>query len=83
MKRPRSVDGEDLLALVRRGDTAAASTSDSERTLVAHVERFLLELGSGFAFVGRQVHLEVGGDDFKLDLLSSITSSRGASSSSN
>lgn len=40
-----------------------------EASLVAHVERFLLELGSGFAFVGRQVNLEVGGDDFKLDLL--------------
>lgn len=40
-----------------------------EVSLVAHVERFLLELGSGFAFVGRQVPLEVGGDDFKLDLL--------------
>jgi predicted nuclease of restriction endonuclease-like (RecB) superfamily len=40
-----------------------------EASLVAQVERFLLELGSGFAFVGRQVPLEVGGDDFKLDLL--------------
>jgi predicted nuclease of restriction endonuclease-like (RecB) superfamily len=40
-----------------------------EASLIQHVERFLLELGSGFAFVGRQVHLEVGGDDFKLDLL--------------
>jgi len=40
-----------------------------EASLIAHVERFLLELGSGFAFVGRQVPLEVGGDDFKLDLL--------------
>ena len=30
---------------------------------------FLLELGQGFAFVGRQVHLEVGGDDFYIDLL--------------
>jgi hypothetical protein len=28
-----------------------------------------LELGQGFAFVGRQVHLEIGGDDFYLDLL--------------
>jgi hypothetical protein len=31
--------------------------------------KFLLELGAGFAFVGRQVHLEVGGDDFFIDLL--------------
>jgi len=29
----------------------------------------LLELGQGFAFVGRQVHMEVGGDDFYIDLL--------------
>lgn len=40
-----------------------------ERSLVAHIERFLLELGAGFAFVGRQVPLEVGGDDFYIDLL--------------
>lgn len=42
---------------------------DLERSLVAHVEKFLLELGQGFAFVGQQVHLEVGGQDFYLDLL--------------
>jgi hypothetical protein len=40
-----------------------------ERALVDHIERFLLELGTGFAFVGRQMHLEVGQDDFYLDLL--------------
>ena len=34
-----------------------------------HITRFLLELGAGFAYVGRQVHLEVGNDDFYLDLL--------------
>ena len=34
-----------------------------------HITRFLLELGAGFAFVGRQVHLEVGGEDFFIDLL--------------
>jgi predicted nuclease of restriction endonuclease-like (RecB) superfamily len=28
------------------------------------ITRFLLELGAGFAFVGRQAHLEVGGEDF-------------------
>lgn len=37
--------------------------------LVAHLEKFLLELGRGFAFVGRQYHLEVGGKDFYIDLL--------------
>ncbi|MHB0877031.1 MAG: PDDEXK nuclease domain-containing protein [Anaerolineae bacterium] len=40
-----------------------------EDLLVQHIERFLLELGTGFAFVGRQVHLEVGQEDYYLDLL--------------
>ena len=40
-----------------------------EEALMAHVEKFLLELGAGFALVGRQVHLEVGDQDFYLDLL--------------
>jgi len=37
--------------------------------LVHHLEKFLLELGAGFAFVGRQYHLEVSDRDFYLDLL--------------
>ncbi len=40
-----------------------------EQALVNHIQRFLLEMGAGFAFVGRQVHLEVGDQDFYLDLL--------------
>lgn len=40
-----------------------------EEGLIGQVEKFLLELGAGFALVGRQVHLEVGGQDFYLDLL--------------
>jgi predicted nuclease of restriction endonuclease-like (RecB) superfamily len=40
-----------------------------EQALVDHVQKFLLELGTGFAFVGRQVLLEVGDQDFRLDLL--------------
>jgi predicted nuclease of restriction endonuclease-like (RecB) superfamily len=40
-----------------------------ELALLAQVEKFLLELGQGFAFVGRQFHLDVGEDDFYLDLL--------------
>lgn len=40
-----------------------------ETGLVRHLERFLIELGQGFAFVGRQVRLEVGDEDFYLDLL--------------
>lgn len=37
--------------------------------LIAQVEKFLLELGAGFALVGRQVNLEIGEQDFYLDLL--------------
>ncbi len=40
-----------------------------EQALMDHLQRFLLELGVGFAFVGRQVHLEIGSQDFYLDLL--------------
>jgi predicted nuclease of restriction endonuclease-like (RecB) superfamily len=40
-----------------------------EQALVDHVQRFLLELGAGFAFVGRQVHLEFSSKDYYLDLL--------------
>lgn len=40
-----------------------------EQALVDNIQRFLLELGTGFAFVGRQVHLEIGDKDFYLDLL--------------
>lgn len=40
-----------------------------EDALVKHVTQFLMELGAGFAFVGRQVHVEVGDKDFYIDLL--------------
>ncbi len=46
-----------------------ARERDIESALTRHITQFLLELGSGFAFVGRQVSLEVGGDQFFLDLL--------------
>jgi predicted nuclease of restriction endonuclease-like (RecB) superfamily len=42
---------------------------DLERALINHIRDFLLELGVGFAFVGSQYHLEVGGEDFYIDLL--------------
>ncbi|TMQ11075.1 MAG: DUF1016 domain-containing protein, partial [Deltaproteobacteria bacterium] len=48
---------------------ADATERDLESALVKHMTQFLLELGAGFAFVGRQIHLEVGGEDFYLDLL--------------
>jgi len=40
-----------------------------ETGLIQHLEKFLLELGQGFAFVGRQYHLSVGESDFYVDLL--------------
>lgn len=51
------------------GTDAPRREAELERALTDHMEKFLLELGSGFAFVGRQIHLELGGDDFYLDLL--------------
>jgi len=42
---------------------------DIENQLVEHITKFLLELGKGFAFVGRQCHLQVGETDYYLDLL--------------
>ncbi len=48
---------------------AAAHERDLEQALIEHIQRFLVALGVGFAFVGRQVHLEVGGQDYYLDLL--------------
>ncbi len=42
---------------------------DLEDGLVGHITRFLLELGAGFSYVGRQYNLEVGGEDFYIDLL--------------
>jgi predicted nuclease of restriction endonuclease-like (RecB) superfamily len=46
-----------------------AHERDIESALVKHMTRFLLELGVGFAFLGRQYRLEVAGDEFFLDLL--------------
>ena len=40
-----------------------------EQGLIDHLQKFLLELGQGFAFVARQYHLEVGGEDSYIDLL--------------
>ena len=54
----------DFLALGRD-----AQERDLEIALVDHIQKFLLELGQGFAYMGRQFHLNVAGDDFYLDLL--------------
>lgn len=54
----------DFLALTDR-----RNERELEHQLIQHVEKFLLELGQGFAFVGEQVRLEINGDDFFADLL--------------
>jgi predicted nuclease of restriction endonuclease-like (RecB) superfamily len=54
----------DFLGLSKEADERAIETA-----LVTHVTDFLLELGAGFAYVGRQVLLNVGGDEFFIDLL--------------
>ena len=51
------------------GADAALREHDVEIALTRHIEKFLLELGQGFAFVGRQVRLELAGDEFVIDLL--------------
>lgn len=42
---------------------------DVERQLTQHITQFLLELGKGFAFIGRQYHLEIAANDYYIDLL--------------
>ena len=54
----------DFLAL----DTTARER-ELERGLLDHIQKFMLEMGVGFAFVGRQAHLEIAGQDYYLDLL--------------
>jgi predicted nuclease of restriction endonuclease-like (RecB) superfamily len=49
--------------------TGNRNEREFEGQLILHVEKFLLELGQGFAFVGRQVRLTVGTDEFFADLL--------------
>ena len=62
-----SIQGPVSVRFSRHGGTEAER--ELERALVDHIQRFLLEMGSGFAFVGRQVLLEVGDRDFYADLL--------------
>ena len=51
------------------GVSEEALERDIESAMVRHVTKLLMELGEGFAFAGRQVHVEVEGEDFYIDLL--------------
>ena len=51
------------------GQTDKTAERDIERQLVSHITKYLLEMGSGFAFVAQQKHFEVGDSDFYADLI--------------
>ena len=51
------------------GQTDKMAERDVERQLVSHITKYLLEMGSGFAFVAKQKHFEVGDSDFYADLI--------------
>ena len=51
------------------GQTETMNERDVERQLVQHITKYLLEMGSGFAFVAQQKHFEVGDTDFYADLI--------------
>ncbi len=73
LPKPQSDLAKELLKDPYKFDFLGLSTEylerDLENALVEHITKFLLELGAGFSYVGRQYHLEVGGDDFYIDLL--------------
>jgi predicted nuclease of restriction endonuclease-like (RecB) superfamily len=54
----------EFLSLVEEAEERAL-----QKGLLDHIQQFLVELGAGFAFVGQQYRLEVGGEDFFIDLL--------------
>lgn len=51
------------------GADVSSREKDIEDGLTTHITQFLLELGQGFSFVGRQVHLELAGHDYYIDML--------------
>lgn len=51
------------------GQTEQMAERDIKRQLVLHITKYLLEMGSGFAFVAQQKHFQVGDQDFYADLV--------------
>lgn len=71
---PAAPSAEDLknpyvLEFLGLPDAAAFHESDLERAIITHLQRFLLELGNGFAFVARQKHLRIEEQDRYIDLV--------------
>ena len=64
--RLRHFAAPDAAGVGRQGDRSLVPRP--ENSLIRHITRFLLELGAGFAFVGRQFRLDVGGDEFFIGL---------------
>lgn len=58
-----------ILEFLGLPDMAEFHESDMERAIITHLQRFLLELGNGFAFVARQKHIRIGDDDRFIDLV--------------
>ena len=50
-------------------EVALLHESDIEHSIINHLQRFMLELGNGFAFVARQKHIHIGNDDRYIDLV--------------
>lgn len=73
MPRPEALTYEeafkDPYILDFLGLKGAYTERDLESALIANMERFLLELGAGFMFVGRQQRITIGGEDFHVDLV--------------
>lgn len=51
------------------GTVALQNELDIEKSLTSKITDFLLEMGRGFAYIGRQYHISVDGDDYYIDLL--------------
>jgi predicted nuclease of restriction endonuclease-like (RecB) superfamily len=76
-KRLLTADDSELIQQITRDPynlefvqlTAPAAERELESALVTKVDRFLRELGKGFAYVGRQYRLDIDGDEFFIDLL--------------
>lgn len=58
-----------ILGFLGLPDVAAFHESDLERAIITHLQRFLLELGNGFAFVARQKHIRIEEQDRYIDLI--------------
>lgn len=59
---------KDPIVLDFIGVSEFAKESELQNSLISHLKHFMIELGKGFAFVGEQYHLNVGGQDYYLDL---------------